>query len=103
MPEPSLDDLARLYLEASDAIKLWEQRKADITDALSALHEAGTIPTKFTSASYAFSLQPGRTTVRYDDAGKLRMADLKADLLHQGHATEETGKPFWTARFTRKP
>ena len=102
-PQPTVEELAALYLRAQAELKNWEAYKKSITAQMSALHSAGKLPTKFNAAGYGFTLQDGKRSMKLDTIGKGHVANLQAQLLKDGHATETFGDPFWVAREIKAP
>jgi len=90
--------LAAELIRANVEAKRWADYKAAIAARLSALHQAGTVPTEFEAFGHPIALQQGRRTTSYDASGKVQMKRLKAELLQNGHATTQQGDPFWVVR-----
>jgi hypothetical protein len=90
--------LAAELIRANVEAKRWADYKASIAARLTALHQAGTAPTKFSAFGHSIAVQQGRSTTRYDASGKEQIDDLKAELLQNGHATIQQGDPFWVVR-----
>lgn len=92
--------IAEQLVAAKRNADLWKQEYDRLASQLTAAHDAGDVPTKISLPGATLSLSPGRTTWQYSDTAKAAIKDYQTHARDTGEATQVTGKPFWTVRFT---
>ena len=92
--------IAEQLVAAKRNADLWKQEYDRLAAQLTAGYEAGDVPSKLSVKGASLSLSPGRTTWQYSPTAKAAIKDYQTHAQQTGEATQVTGNPFWTIRFT---